>query len=346
MQRDGMPFRRGRGGQMAVGYGRGYHGRYPDHDSGPESSSDKGQGRGPPNPPPRRTPSERDTTPQNPCQVPPHLAGPEAWIDNAGCAPRAGSLAPSAGQASTIAVANDHYNTIFDMIQDIAGTCLDKAITTPSNLRMKGTTPPKYKGEDDEFIFRSWLMGFARHLRIGHLVGPDNAEERLIIMGSALEGSALDWYNLAVESLPDPAQNWTLVTALCAMYRHFVHKATTQKAAEQFEEVQYNADKGVSMYLNDLRDHAKRMHEFPDAYTFKCQFIRGLPYEMAQHLMMRKSLSAEALSTDDLLNACLEYENGKQFMKGHIRQQKLAGIVSTRPASNSSGNNNPQKPHH
>jgi hypothetical protein len=58
------------------------------------------------------------------------------------------------------------------------------------------TPVPKYGGDDDLETFMKWLQGFLTFIDIHQLVGRDNDYNRILTIGSTLEGRALSWYNL------------------------------------------------------------------------------------------------------------------------------------------------------
>ncbi|KAA1476192.1 hypothetical protein DENSPDRAFT_853507 [Dentipellis sp. KUC8613] len=210
--------------------------------------------------------------------------------------------------------------SVKQMIKEQVGNDLTKL---PEIKGIKIHPPASYTGDDSINKFEEWLNGLLLYLQAARVSGPGRNDDQIMLMGTTLKGQAADWYHMEVK----------YPNRVC-----FIHEATAQEAVNQFRKAKYSrADGSALVYYNTLMMYASRMIQHPDAYTFKLQFLEGLPYTMVSGIMMHQNISAEYSTMEEILEAIKIYEGTQRFIKGigHSSDAK-DGKQSTRKTESTS----------
>ncbi|KZT03801.1 uncharacterized protein LAESUDRAFT_761648 [Laetiporus sulphureus 93-53] len=172
--------------------------------------------------------------------------------------------------------------------------------------------PEKYGGDDNREVFDAWIKSLMHCMRLARLGGPNLDEECLQILGQFLKGAASEWFNENVDDVEQDDEPWTFVKALCALFKHFLHFASTISIADQFDAVEYTKQGGVVRLRDTLTKYARRMPVYPDNYTFARRFMDALPDKIRVSLLCDRDVSLEGTDFPVLLQlACQQEHNNK-----------------------------------
>ena len=192
----------------------------------------------------------------------------------------------------------------------------------PEVKGLKPALPEKYNGEDNLEVFDRWLMGLMRYFRLLRICGDELDEERVVILGDALTGTAASWYSQEVEATNRLVAEWTFEELVCALYKRFMTEVTAQKAVDHYLGIRYSKTKGALAFWNDLDQAANRMINRPDRYSMKRRFINGLPHSIVKHLFESRGISAEHSSIATILDETRQMESAIQYILHHARQDR------------------------
>ena len=124
----------------------------------------------------------------------------------------------------------------------------DGEVPRPSKeIKMK--EPPKYKGQDSQEEFMTWLIQVLRFLQFYNYCGAILDKKRVLFLSSVLEGDALEHFNYEMYS-PYRERRLTFEEAVASLFRRFVHRATARNAAQEFENAVYKGS--ISEFYNRL----------------------------------------------------------------------------------------------
>ena len=182
---------------------------------------------------------------------------------------------------------------------------------------IKVSPPDKYGGEDDIEIFDTWLAGLLRWLRVQNVCRENKDVLRIDLCGTTLKGLAANWFAEEVESINRPVEYWLFEDVICAMYKRFIHRVTAQHATDKYKKTRFSKAEGTLTFYNNMKHHANRMVQPPDEYSFKRDFLRGLPQELVENLMKSRRVSAEHTPLDILLEEVKAMENNLQAVENH-----------------------------
>ncbi|KAK6967105.1 hypothetical protein R3P38DRAFT_3215999 [Favolaschia claudopus] len=187
--------------------------------------------------------------------------------------------------------------------------------------------PSKYKGEDDDTTFMTWLSRLCTWLQGSGLGGPDYEDSRIVYLKTSLESHAIEWFDTEVEPLTRPSEiDHNFEAIVCAMHRRFVTTATATRATREYEAVRYDESKGVEFLASELKRTALRMREPPADITLRQRFMRLLPAGVHNELI-RRGLYTEYVEWDRWKNHARMWIEGQGMMRRDTRVPE-----SSRPA--------------
>ena len=76
---------------------------------------------------------------------------------------------------------------------------------------------------------------------------------------------------------------------------------SAQNAADQYDQMRYDLEKGALTFYNDLHHRVYRMVQPPDDYSFKRKYIRGLPHSLVKSILEAHRISAEHSTIEEIL---------------------------------------------
>ncbi|KAF7427911.1 hypothetical protein PC9H_007128 [Pleurotus ostreatus] len=206
---------------------------------------------------------------------------------------------------------------------------LGKPLILPSGVKPPSgiPKPDKYSGESDVEIFNNWLQSLLRWLRL-QLYGGDNRDSECVAMvGLFVDGKAATWYNDEVDGMYRRHQSWTFARVILDMYDRFVQPTAMQDATEQFYAVEYTTAGGVRGFYDDLDRKAARMIHSVDAYTFRRQFLMGLP-SYIRNVIIDRGYTAERHRLKEIYRVAIQVEEGQIITKHYA-------VASSKRAANS-----------
>ena len=208
------------------------------------------------------------------------------------------------------------------MVRDRVGQLRDD-LTDVKGIKV--SPPEKYGGEDDIEVFDTWIAGLLRWLRVQNVCGPRKDTLRVDLCGTTLKGLAANWFAEEVESFNRTVEDWLFEDVVCALYRRFIHRVTAQNTADKYKKTKFSRSDGALAFYNEMKRHANRMVQPPDEYSFKRDFLRGLPQELVENLMKSRRVSAEHTPLEILLEEVKAMESNLQAVENHRQSRREDG---------------------
>ncbi|KAF8443733.1 hypothetical protein L210DRAFT_861970, partial [Boletus edulis BED1] len=189
----------------------------------------------------------------------------------------------------------------------------------PEVKAMNLPKPGKYGGQDDLEKFDEWLSHLLKYYHTFKVTGPDRNEDQILYIGLYLERLASQWYDQEVDSLDRQVQDWTFKDIICGLFQRFVHEASAQNTADQFDHMRFSHEKEALAYYNDLKCHARRMVQPPDDYPFRRKFLCGLPHLIIRSIYEARGISAEHSMIEEILEEVRCMETAQKAINMHMR---------------------------
>ena len=101
-----------------------------------------------------------------------------------------------------------------------------------------------------------------------------------------------------------------------------------QNTANKYKRAKFSKAEGALAFYNNMKRHANRMVQPPDEYSFKRDFLRGLPQELVENLMKSRRVSVEHTPLDVLLEEVKAMENNLQAVENHHQSRQEDGTHS------------------
>lgn len=200
--------------------------------------------------------------------------------------------------------------------------------------------PRAYTGTDDLEVFDEWLSALLRWLVIQRRVGPDYDEDRILAIGTVLDGPALDWYNNTVESSNPGSPAWNFSSAILALFERFVSRASASRATEKFYRATYSSSGGVKTFYDDLQKYASRMVQDPGEVAKRRALFFGLPTAIRTALATQRLLHPDTSSLEEIYAGAVAIEHGLRFSTT-IQGYSYLPRTTTRPYNPSTTRSRP-----
>ncbi|KDQ51452.1 hypothetical protein JAAARDRAFT_199097 [Jaapia argillacea MUCL 33604] len=202
---------------------------------------------------------------------------------------------------------------------------LPKGVKTP--------TPYHWEGEDDIEKFENWFQFLLRWMSMQGLTGVKYDRTRVDFLGQFLRKQALSWFNHKIDTSRYYERGLNFEKVVCALHTWFLHKATAQEAVHKFLNCKFSSETGVAAFYNALHHNAARMVVAPDDYTFRREFLAGIPEEIRGLLMKNWGVNAEFTPSEVMYREAIEMETSLRFI---ARQRQLSGARLSKGKSLSS----------
>ena len=205
---------------------------------------------------------------------------------------------------------------------------VDKEPDGPLGPKVKAMNPPKpkkYVGEDDINKFDEWLVQLLAYFRIFKITGLRTNTTCVQYTGLYLSKLAQQWYSQEVHALTRHIRHWTFEDLIFGLFRRFIHEASAQNAAIQYNRTKYSADKGVLAFYNELTRRVDCMVEPPDSYLFRRKYLGGLPQTIVKMVLEARGISAEHSSIEEILNEVKRVESAQKALNLYTKQSAQAG---------------------
>ena len=109
----------------------------------------------------------------------------------------------------------------------------EDSIVIKTNLNIP--SPEEYSGSLDLEMYKTFIAGILRWLRLNGLLGEDNADFQVEFLGTRLKGDALEWYTINVERHDQPIKDWSLETVIKGLQKFFLNTLTHRQVSNKFE---------------------------------------------------------------------------------------------------------------
>ena len=184
---------------------------------------------------------------------------------------------------------------------------------------MNPPKPGKYGGQDDLEKFDEWLSHLLKYYCTFKITGPNRDEDWVLYTGLYLEGLASQWYDQEVDSPDQQVQDWMFEDVICGLFQQFVHEASAQNAADQYDHTRFSHEKGALAFYNNLKCCACRMVQSPDDYSFRRKFLCGLPHSIIKSIFEAHGISTEHSTIKEILEEVQCMETAQKAINMHMR---------------------------
>ncbi|KAF8546417.1 hypothetical protein OG21DRAFT_1527849 [Imleria badia] len=198
----------------------------------------------------------------------------------------------------------------------------------PVEPEIKVMNPPKprnYRGQDDLEKFDDWVSQLLKYYHMFKVTGPNRDEDRVLYTRLFLEGIASEWYNQGIESPDHRTLYWSFEDLICGLFKCFVHEASVQSTADQYDRTRFDHEKGALAFYNNLRCCAYRMVQPSDDYSFKRKFICGLPHSIIKRIFEACGISAEHSTIEEILDEVQQMETAQKALNLLIKTSHNPG---------------------
>jgi Retrotransposon gag protein len=163
------------------------------------------------------------------------------------------ALTPSIVRKSDIDHSSDQ---LMQMIHKAYQEAVGEA-TLPINISKMGIKIPipKYAGETALADFERYITDLLWYFKIHQLLLVEHDCYRVQIMGTSLTGDVNEWFNHTVDTNDPSSPDWTFEEVVIAMKDRFVHHASAQDAANQYDGFSQSW-RSVMEYYNMLHSYA------------------------------------------------------------------------------------------
>ena len=98
-----------------------------------------------------------------------------------------------------------------------------------------------------------------------------------------------------------------------------MHEASAQNAADQYNHTRFSHAKEALAFYNDLKDHACRMVQPLDDYSFRRKFLHGLPHLIIKSIFEARRISVEHSTIEEILEEVRHMETAQKAINMHMR---------------------------
>ena len=88
-------------------------------------------------------------------------------------------------------------------------------------------SPKEYLESPDLEVYKTYVAGILRWLRLNHLLGEDNTDFQVEYLGTRLKGDALEWYTRNVERHDQPIRDWSLEAVIKGLQKTLLEYVDT-----------------------------------------------------------------------------------------------------------------------
>ncbi|KAL1944124.1 hypothetical protein VTO73DRAFT_3309 [Trametes versicolor] len=192
----------------------------------------------------------------------------------------------------------------------------------------KVDAPDKYKGQNDHKSFYTWLDAYLNWLRAHNMGGEETDEDRVRYTPMFLAGDAAEWFAHKVDH-PEVDYHPTFEEAMCAMHRRFVHATSAAQATHDYENVRYRASSGVDGFASELVDCARMMVVPPTEYDMAHRFVKGLPHDIYEYVVLHRGIRPEFIHLDDIVQHARQVEESLKMIKARDREESRTSAPAT-----------------
>ena len=195
-------------------------------------------------------------------------------------------------------------------------------LTGPVGLEVKAMNlpkPGKHGGQDDVEKFNKWLSHLLKYYYTFKVIRPNCNKDWILYTRLYLEGLASQWYDQEVDSPDQQVQDWTFKDVICGLFQRFMHEASVQNAADQYDCTRFSHEKEALAFYNNMKCHACRMVQPLDNYLFRRKFLHGLPHSIIKSIFEACRISTEHSTIKEILEEVQHMETAQKAINIHMR---------------------------
>ncbi|KAF9260493.1 hypothetical protein L218DRAFT_946791 [Marasmius fiardii PR-910] len=156
------------------------------------------------------------------------------------------------------------------------------------------------------------------------MCGPKTDKIHVQTIGMLLSDKGARWFDDEVASPHRTREDWTFEDIVIGIFDHCVQTSTVHQSSRKFDKVKYEPSKGIKDYYNTLVRWGSRMTNPPDKYTFKRQFVNGLPKDIVKEMIDIGAVPEYA--TVDTMVRAVQALSPKLVLRTEIKTQIIISI--------------------
>ena len=165
---------------------------------------------------------------------------------------------------SSVASMNNHWlNDLHCMVNMMLAENRDMipedSIVVKTNLSIP--SPEEYLGSPDLEVYKTFVAGILRWLRLNGLLGEDNTAFQVEYLGMRLKGNALEWYTRNDQRHDQPIRDWSLEAVIEGLQKCFLNTLTHRQVSIKFNTIKQGKHTVQELY-QDLTKYAAHMVQY------------------------------------------------------------------------------------
>ena len=113
-----------------------------------------------------------------------------------------------------------------------------KAPNIDSVLWVTVSPPEEYSGSSDLKVYKTFVAGILRWLKLHGLLGVKYTETQVQFLGMWLKGNASEWFTRNVECPNRPIRYWSLESVIEGLQKRFLNSLTHRQALNKFDTIE------------------------------------------------------------------------------------------------------------
>ena len=98
--------------------------------------------------------------------------------------------------------------------------------------------PEEYSGNSDLEVYKTFVAGILRWLRLHGLLGVKYTKTQVQFLGTQLKGNASEWFIRNVECPDRPIRDWSLQSVIKGLQKRFLNSLMHRQASNKFDTIE------------------------------------------------------------------------------------------------------------
>ena len=103
--------------------------------------------------------------------------------------------------------------------------------------RLNISPPEEYSGSSDLEVYKTFVAGILRWLKLHGLLGVKYTETQVQFLGTRLKGNASEWFTRNIERPNRPIRDWLLELVIEGLQKQFLNLLMHRQASNKFNTI-------------------------------------------------------------------------------------------------------------
>ena len=103
-----------------------------------------------------------------------------------------------------------------------------------TQMRLNISPPEEYSGSSDLEVYKMFVAGILRWLRLHSLLGANYTRTQVQLLGTWLKGNISKWFTRNVECPGRPIKDWSLESVIKGLQKRFLNSLTHRQVSNKF----------------------------------------------------------------------------------------------------------------